>query len=161
MNTSNTDVVREATRSDFEQLMSLYRELQPADPVLTNGEDARIFQHILAQPGLLIYVLPVAEDEHERLVASCYLNVIPNLTRSASPYAIIENVITTATRRERGYGRQVVSHALQQAWDRGCYKVMLQTGSRREATHAFYRSCGFSGDDKFGYVARPPADGAP
>ena len=41
------------------------------------------------------------------------------------------------------------------AWSEGCYKAMLQTGSRKAATHAFYRSCGFSADEKKGYVARP------
>jgi GNAT superfamily N-acetyltransferase len=44
---------------------------------------------------------------------------------------------------------------LQAAWDAGCYKAMLQTGSRRPATHAFYRACGFSPDAKTAYLARP------
>ena len=30
---------REAVAADFEQLMVLYRQLQPEDPVLTNGAD--------------------------------------------------------------------------------------------------------------------------
>ena len=42
------------------------------------------------------------------------------------------------------------------AWAAGCYKVMLQTGSTRESTHAFYRACGFSGTDKHAYVAWCP-----
>jgi hypothetical protein len=48
-----------------------------------------------------------------------------------------------------------MTETLQSAWDAGCYKVMLLTGSRRPSTHAFYRACGFSGDDKTGFVARP------
>ena len=32
----------------------------------------------------------------------------------------------------------------------------LQTGSRQESTHAFYRACGFASDDKFAFVARAP-----
>jgi hypothetical protein len=44
---------------------------------------------------------------------------------------------------------------LQAAWDAGCYKVMLQTGSRRESTHAFYRRCGFDPEEKTAYVAHP------
>ena len=44
---------------------------------------------------------------------------------------------------------------LQAAWDAGCYKAMLLTGSRRPATHAFYRACGFSPDAKTAYLARP------
>jgi hypothetical protein len=48
-----------------------------------------------------------------------------------------------------------MSATLQTAWDRGCYKAMLMTGSHRPSTHGFYRACGFRADDKTGYVARP------
>ena len=89
------------------------------------------------------------------LVSTCYLNVIPNLTRGARPYGVIENVVTHADHRNRGYGKQVIQHALEAAWAMGCYKVMLLAGSRNPVTHAFYRGAGFSGDDKTGYVARP------
>ena len=44
------------------------------------------------------------------------------------------------------------TNALQYAWDNGCYKVMLQTGSKRVSTHNFYKSCGFDGEEKFGYI---------
>jgi GNAT superfamily N-acetyltransferase len=55
-----------------------------------------------------------------------------------------------------GLGKHIMPGTLQAAWDAGCYKVMLMTGSRRPTTHAFYRACGYSAEDKTGYVARPP-----
>ena len=33
--------------------------------------------------------------------------------------------------------------AIGSAWEHGCYKVMLMTGSKERATLAFYRSIGF------------------
>jgi len=60
-----------------------------------------------------------------------------------------------ARRRGAGLGKRVIAGTLSAAWDAGCYKVMLSTGSRNPATHGFYRACGFSGDDKTAYVARP------
>jgi hypothetical protein len=36
--------------------------------------------------------------------------------------------------------------ALESAWKAECYKVMLQTGSKKESTHKFYASCGFVGE---------------
>ncbi|MFB8138347.1 GNAT family N-acetyltransferase [Streptomyces parvus] len=91
----------------------------------------------------------------EGVVATTYLNVIPNLTRSASPYAVIENVVVDQALRETGLGKQIMADTLQAAWDAGCYKAMLQTGSRRPTTHSFYRACGFSPDEKAAYLARP------
>ena len=147
-------MIRHARESDFAGIMALYAELHPEDPALADGSDRQVFDQILAAEGLHLLVL---EGEDQRLDASCYLNVIPNITRAAAPYAIIENVITRKARRNTGLGKAMIGHALNVAWSAGCYKVMLQTGSRRESTHRFYRSCGFRDDDKFAFVARPPS----
>ena len=142
---------REAGPGDLEDILRLYRQLQPADPVLTDGSDAAAFAQILGSPGLHLFVL----EADGVVVATTYLNVIPNLTRSASPYAVIENVVVEEAARGRGLGKQIMAATLQAAWDAGCYKAMLQTGSRRPATHAFYQACGFSPDAKTAYLARP------
>ena len=47
---------------------------------------------------------------------------------------------------------------LDTAWSRGCYKVVLLTGSSNPSTHAFYRACGFSAGTKTGYVAKASKD---
>ena len=147
-------MIREAEPADFDRVMELYQQLHPNDPMVDDGSDRRTYDEILATPNLHLFVL---EDENGIINATCYLNFIPNITRQVSPYCVIENVVTELSLRNQGFGKQVIAHALQFAWDRGCYKVMLQTGSRRESTHNFYKSCGFSADDKFAFVARPPA----
>jgi len=144
--------IREAQKTDFEQLMALYRQLQPTDPVLDDGSDLSTFATILNDEKLHIYLLEV----DAKVRSTCYLNIIPNLTRAASPYAVIENVVTDKDCRNLGFGRHTVEHALKQAWDLGCYKVMLQTGSTREETHRFYKKCGLSGDDKHAFIAWRP-----
>ena len=68
----------------------------------------------------------------------------------------IENVVTDEARRGQGFGKQVLQAAIEAAWEAGCYKVMLMTGSNEDSTHAFYARCGFSGDDKHAYVAWRP-----
>lgn len=147
--------IRKATEDDFNEVMRLYRQLQPDDPVLADGRDWEVFHRILETDGLYIFVLACGG----RIYSTCYLNVIPNITRSARPYAIIENVVTD----EAGAGLRVrqtpdeahsrirLVEGLLQGHDPGWIKA----GSRRESTHAFYRLCGFSANDKVGYVARP------
>ena len=144
--------IREAGERDLEQVLELYAELHPDDVLPSRGELGAVFDRITSTPGLHLLVL---EDEAGRLVSSCYLNIVPNLTRGARPYALIENVVTRSELRRAGYGRQVIRYALEVAWGLGCYKVMLLTGSTDPGTHAFYASCGFSGTEKRGYVARP------
>ena len=144
-------MVREAGTADFEAVMQLYRQLHPKDPAVENGRAAEVFADILRTPGLRLFVL---EDDGV-VIGTTYLNLIPNLTRGASPYAVIENVVVDADRRGRGLGKELMAGTLRAAWEAGCYKVMLATGSRNPATHAFYERCGFSPDEKAAYVARP------
>ncbi|MBK6874245.1 MAG: GNAT family N-acetyltransferase [Kineosporiaceae bacterium] len=145
-------MIREATPDDFEAIRCLYRQLHPSDPIVEDDSDRLVFHEILRTPGLHLVVLEL----DGAVVATTYVNIIPNLTRSASPYAVIENVVVDERLRGSGLGRQIMASSLQTAWDAGCYKAMLLTGSRTPSTHAFYRACGFSADAKTAYLARPP-----
>ena len=145
--------IRLATAEDLPSLADLYRQLNQDDLATPPNQIAAVSEEILASK---YFELIVAE-----LVGTCYLNVIPNLTRGARPYAVIENVVVTSDLRNRGIGKALLRYALARAWEHGCYKAMLQTGSKSEAKHRFYRSCGFSQTDKVAFVARPTPPGAP
>jgi len=134
-------------------LLDLYRQLHATDAPLPDEETLeRLWNEILNDPKLHYFV---AEAEGQ-LVASCTLAVIPNLTRGARPYGVIENVVTHANHRRQGIGTQLLQHALQTAWEQKCYKVMLLTGSKNPATLRFYENCGFM-QDKTGYHIRRPS----
>jgi GNAT superfamily N-acetyltransferase len=144
--------LRPAQTGDPSDLLSLYRYLNPNDKPFPN-EEARceIWRTMLNQPGFTCIVATTGGV----LVASCCLAVIPNLTRGGRPYALIENVVTHGDYRCRGFGSAVLNEALRHAWQAGCYKAMLLSGSKRPEVHRFYKSCGFRSDDKTGFVARP------
>jgi len=141
---------RAANAGDLSELLRLYRQLQPADPELDQDAANAALDRILRTPGMTLMVV----DGVGRLAATAYLNVIPNLTRSASPYAVIENVVVDEPLRGTGIGKRLMAATVRVAWDAGCYKVMLLTGSQRASTHAFYRACGFDGDEKTAYIVR-------
>jgi hypothetical protein len=50
----------------------------------------------------------------------------------------------------------VIRHAVGHAWDKGCFKVMLLTGSQDPATLKFYEGCGFV-QNKTGFQIRQSA----
>ncbi|MBX9590139.1 MAG: GNAT family N-acetyltransferase [Hyphomonadaceae bacterium] len=81
-------------------------------------------------------------------VSTCMLVVCPNFSRSGRLFAFIENVVTHREHRRRGYGREVVGHAIDVAWQQGCYRVTLMTGSRREETLRFYEAAGMRRNTK-------------
>jgi GNAT superfamily N-acetyltransferase len=83
------------------------------------------------------------------------LAIIPNLANGARPFGIIEHVVTLSSERRRGYARLVLEHALDLAWARSCYKVLLLSGAKRTEAHELYESVGFAGDVARGFVAKP------
>ncbi len=145
--------IREAGPDDLAAVLRLYGQLNPDDPVLSSEAAAATFGRILDSPLLRLLVL----EEAGEVVATTYLNLIPNLTRNGAPYAVIENVVVDEARRGSGAGKRIMAATLAAAWEAGCYKAMLLTSSKQESTHAFYRACGFAGDIKTGYVTHPPS----
>jgi GNAT superfamily N-acetyltransferase len=143
--------IRNAELADLGPLRQLYEHLNPSDLLLSEAVAAERWTTMLTQPGFTCLVGRYGGQ----LVSSCCLAVIPNLTRGGRPYALIENVVTHQEFRRRGFGHAILEEALRRAWEAGCYKAMLLTGSRRRETHRFYESCGFRSDDKTGFVARP------
>jgi ribosomal protein S18 acetylase RimI-like enzyme len=85
-------------------------------------------------------IVGVREGE---IVSSCVLVVVPNLTRTCRPFALIENVITHPAFRRRGFGTSVLMEAVRIARAEDCYKVVLSTASTREGTWLFYERAGF------------------
>lgn len=144
--------IRPLEAGDLGALLALYTHLHRSDDPLPGEEVVQAaWQELLANPRHSQFGGYV-EDV---LVSSCTLTVIPNLTRGCRPYGIIENVVTHAAHRNKGYGKAILAHTLSYAWSAGCYKVMLLTGKKDEATLRFYESAGFDPHEKQGFIAKP------
>jgi GNAT superfamily N-acetyltransferase len=145
-------VFRAARADDLAGIQALYLHLNSEDPP-ADPEKAGAAWDSLLNSGLTTVL--VAEIGGQ-LAASCTLVVIPNISRNARPYALIENVVTHADHRRKGLGHAVLAAALDRAWEAGCYKVMLATGSKQEGTLRFYEGAGFErGGKTFFQIRRP------
>lgn len=132
-------IIRAATRGDLAGLLELYRYLHPDDPQLDPAAAEPAWSALLTSGLTTVFVAELVE----RLLSSCTLAIVPNLSRGAKPYAVIENVVTHPDHRRTGLGRAVLQAALDIAWQADCYKVVLATGSRQVATLRFYDGVGF------------------
>ncbi|SRR6266851_2542347 len=144
--------IRPAKRDDLTGVLDLYRHLHPDDPQLDAATVELAWATLLGSGMTTVLVA----DFGGSLVSSCTLAIIPNLTRGARPYGVIENVVTHPDHRRTGLGRSVLAAALKAAWDADCYKVMLATGSRRPETLRFYEGAGFERGGKTFFQARRP-----
>jgi GNAT superfamily N-acetyltransferase len=144
-----TLVVRPADHADLPCLLDLYVHLNPDDERCAPEDAIAALDHMLRYEGSVVLVGTIGDV----FVTTCTLVVIPNLTRGGKPYSLIENVVTHADYRGLGFGRTVLGAAVERAWDAGCYKVMLMTGSKKPSTLAFYKAAGFE-QSKTGFQVR-------
>ncbi|GAA5513412.1 hypothetical protein Dcar01_02147 [Deinococcus carri] len=143
-------MIRDAREEDLPALLALYHQLSARDPA-TVSERHRAAWAALARQDITRIL--VAENGGE-VVGTLALSIIPNLTRDARPYALIENVVTCEERRGQGIGRRLLEEAERLARDREAYKLMLMSGNVRGEAHAFYRRCGFNGETKTAFEKR-------
>lgn len=129
----------------------MYKHLNPADPDL-KGTDYinKLWEEIFSDPNR--YYIVVEEDG--RLVSSCTLIIINNLTRSGRPFGLIENVVTNKEYRKKGYGTAILHKAVEIAKENNCYKVVLLTGRKEESVLRFYERAGFEKGIKTGFIMR-------
>ena len=126
--------------SELSSLLELYKQLN-VDDVINNITAKSIWENITKQD--IKYFIA---KENEKIIASCYICIIPNLTHGGKSIGFIENMIIDVKYRRKGIGRTIIENAIKYAEEKNCYKVLLQSGKRRTEAHSFYKSIGF--DDK-------------
>ena len=145
--------IRKATASDAEALKSLYFEHLTKYPP-SEEQDMTLWSKTLDRfaKDENMYLL-VLEEDHQ-VVASVQMAIIENLTHNVRPFAVIENVVTHADHRNRGYASALLAKATEIAIEKSCYKMSLETGSNKESTLNFYRKNGFEIDKKHSCLKR-------
>ena len=141
-------MIREARHEDLQQILELYLHLhETAVPEESEGL-RRAWGKIMTDDN---HHLIVCEVEG-KIVSSCVCVIISNLTRGVRPYAFVDNVVTHADYRGKGYATVCLNYARELARKENCYKMMLLTGSKSPETLAFYQNAGYNGTDKTAFI---------
>ena len=143
-------MIREVTEKDLNGLSDLYTHLHNNKPIPFDDKTEKIWKTILADKNHHVIVA----EEDGKIVSSCVLVIVPNLTHNQQPYGLIENVVTHKDYRKRGLASQCMAFAKEVARENNCYKIMLLTGTRKRSTHRFYRKNGYNSIEKTGYIQR-------
>jgi GNAT superfamily N-acetyltransferase len=141
-------MVREARAEDLNAILELYLHLHEESVPEHDDHLEKTWDQIIKDPNhhLIVY------EEDGKIVSSCVCVIIPNLSRNVRPYAFVENVVTHADYRKKGYAHECLDYAKQIAQRENCYKMMLLTGSKRPETLAFYEHAGYNSTDKTAFI---------
>ena len=139
--------IRKALSTDAEALKILYFEYLTKYPP-TEEQDMSLWKKMLDkfEKDENMYLLVLEEDN--QVVSSVQMAIIESLTHNVRPFAVIENVVTHADYRNKGYASRLLERATEIAKEKNCYKLFLETGSNKESTLNFYRKNGFEIDKK-------------
>lgn len=141
-------MVREIRENELDALLALYLDLHETKVPEMSERLMNTWNAILGDENHHIIVNEVDGN----IVSSCVCIIIPNLTRGIRPYAFIENVVTGKSYRGKGYAAECLAYAKEIAEKSGCYKMMLLTGSKKDATLKFYENAGYNSSDKTAFI---------
>ena len=146
-------MIRKAKADDTHDLQVLYFDFLTQYPP-KEEQDMDLWAEMLTgfEQDDNMYLLVV--EENGMVVSSVQMAIIESLTHNVRPFAVIENVVTHADYRNRGYASALLEKASQIAKEHRCYKVFLETGSNKESTLNFYRKNGFEIDAKHSCLKR-------
>lgn len=144
----NRGIIREAIIDDLDEILHLYLYLHEKSVPEESELLRSTWESIINDNNHHLIVCEV----DGKIVASCVCVIIPNLTRNVRPYAFVENVVTHADYRKKGYATDCLNYAKKIAEKCNCYKMMLLTGSKEESTLNFYRNAGYNSTDKTAFT---------
>lgn len=143
-------IVKKVETDDLSKLLELYTHLNDNPYPMIDERIESIWTRLLEEKNHHI----LAGYIDEKLVSTCVITIIENLTHQQTPYALIENVVTHPDYRNRGYGSLVLSAAKDIAVKNNCHKIILVTGSKKESTLDFYRQAGYDPNEKTAFIQR-------
>ncbi len=146
-------IIRKAGASDAEALKVLYFEHLTRYPP-HEEQDMAVWREKLNRFEMDENMYLLVLEAEGMIVSSLQMAIIESLTHNVRPFAIVENVVTHAEHRCRGYASALLTRAAEIARDKGCYKMSLETGSNKESTLNFYRNNGFEIDAKHACLKR-------
>ena len=141
-------MVREVRENELSKILELYLHLHEETIPEMSKHLERTWNTIMQDENHHIIV----KEIDGKIVSSCVCVIIPNLTRNIRSYAFVENVVTHADYRGRGYATECLNYAREVAESTNCYKMMLLTGSKKEETLKFYRNAGYNSTDKTAFI---------
>lgn len=146
-------IIRKAKSTDANAIKELYFDHLTHFPP-KEKQDMALWQNLLDKFEKDEHMHLLVVEEEGKVVSSVQMAIIESLTHNVRPFAVIENVVTHADYRSRGYASALLERATEIAKEHRCYKVFLETGSNKESTLNFYRNNGFAIDEKHSCLKR-------
>ena len=103
-------IIREAAAKDAEALKVLYFEHLTKYPP-QEEQNMAVWKKLLAEYENDNYNYILIAEENGEVVSSVQMSIIRSMTHNVRPFAVIENVVTHADHRQKGYASALLQKA--------------------------------------------------
>jgi GNAT superfamily N-acetyltransferase len=86
--------------------------------------------------------IKITAEEDGKVLGRSYLYIIKN-DLHPEPYGFMEDVFVEESARGGGLGGELVKQVIEEAKDRGCYKLICTSRDGRDKLHEWYEKMGF------------------
>ncbi|MBY9079247.1 GNAT family N-acetyltransferase [Paenibacillus sp. HN-1] len=132
-------MIREAEKSDKDQLYELYRMLVPNSKKM-NVLEVQI-DAIRRDPNNFLLVF----DEVGKVLGTVTLNICIQALHGTRPYGVVENIIVHEDHRSKNIGQQLLQYVEEYCKSINCHRIMLLSNSSRTRAHQFFEKEGYDG----------------
>lgn len=133
--------IREAKKSDYKELMTLYNGFVDSDRYSKHDNDN--FEKVRKNGNNFIYI---AEDG-DKLVGFASFS-IRLVVRYPKPIAELDELYVVPAFRRKGVAKILMHKVLSKAKELNCYRLFIESNYKHEAAHKFYENIGFT---NYGY----------
>jgi ribosomal protein S18 acetylase RimI-like enzyme len=132
--------IRLATEADLPVILQLYAQRDMEGRALSLEEALPLFREILTSDRQELFV---AEGPDGQILGSFSLSYVQHLTHGGARSVSLGDIVVKSESQRLGVGTRMMTFAAQRARERGCYKLMLSSATRRLNAQAFYESVGY------------------
>jgi GNAT superfamily N-acetyltransferase len=143
-------MIRKIIKSDYESIEIL---LQQSSSNIIDFDSDQLIKD-LDRISDLEHIEIFGYEEDDKIVGMCTVGRVDGISEHGRPFAVIENILVERSKRSKGIGKKLINHAIKITEQWNCYKVILETGSKKEWKLAFYEKCGFIRGEKTAFIKR-------
>ena len=138
-------MIREAERTDKDQITELYKMLVPNSKKMYVLEEQIEKIRRDSNNFLLVY------EEEGEILGTLTLNICIQALHGTRPYGVVENIVVHENQRSKNIGRRLLQYVENYCKSINCHRIMLLSNSTRQRAHQFFEREGFNGSVSKGF----------
>ena len=133
-------IIRKASKQDIPSILELLYELGRPEPI--DAREVKVFENKIKEyfsdPSKFILVAVI----NSKIVGLVSIILLRRLNRAKFEMYIPELVVKNEFRYS-GIGKKLISECIQLGKSKKCYRIRLESGTKRKESHKFYEDLGF------------------